>query len=381
MTFKLGRVVRTVTVLGVLYASASDAAAPTLKVPLTSKLAPNFAGFYNSSAPLTNAALKVVTSVQTGDDQTFSDILIDTGSAILWVGGQEKYIPGNYTHEINQTFSVGYGTGGVSGTAYVDRVTIGTATVDSQIIGDANYTDGFTLVEPLNGIIGLGPVGSNYGEVSGFNTTPTFVQNLYTEGKISHMIFGIYITSLSESGIPEGTGEITFGGVDQSRLSGDITWLPQNEPLDFHWEFNASTLSWGDKLLVTGPIYSRTDTGVLPIAIPSEAFFDILDDVPGTNVDSSSALEGCLIFPSNATANSLPPLEIGIGNLNFSIPASSYIVPPTLYSALNITADNMTHTFIAPGGFGAFDLGQKFLENAYSAYDMENHMIGFALLA
>lgn len=43
-------------------------------------------------------------------------------------------------------------------------------------------------------------------------------------------------------------------------------------------------------------------------------------------------------------------------------------MPPTLHASLNIT-DNLTHTWLASGGPDMFDLGQKFLENAYSAYD------------
>lgn len=49
-------------------------------------------------------------------------------------------------------FSIGYGTGGASGVAYTDTVTIGDATVKSQIIGAANSTTGFNLVKPIDGI-------------------------------------------------------------------------------------------------------------------------------------------------------------------------------------------------------------------------------------
>jgi len=354
--------------------------ASTLKVPIKSTLAPNFASFFNASAPLTNAALKVVTTVQAGDDQTFNNVLVDTGSAILWVGAEQKYVPGPNTQTINETFSVGYGTGGVNGTAYLDRVTIGDATVSSQTIGSEGWMEGFTLISPIDGIFGLGPSGSNYVEVSGHNTTPTFVENLVSEGAISKAVFGIYVSPLSDGGVPEGTGEITFGGVDESKISGDITWLPQNEPYNFHWEFNATSFSWGDQVLATGPIYARTDTGVLPIAVPYDGFFTILQSVPNATIDMTSALAGSLVFPANVSVESLPALEIGIGNLNFTITASEYIVPTSLYSALNIT-DDLVHTWIASGGPDMFDLGQTFLEHAYSAYDMDNHLVGFAYLA
>lgn len=66
--------------------------------------------------------------------------------------------------------------------------------------------------------VGLGPSGSNAGEVSGSTTTPTFVENLVSEGTIDEPVFGIYVGPLSDDA--ESAGEITFGGVDESRISG-----------------------------------------------------------------------------------------------------------------------------------------------------------------
>ena len=70
-------------------------------------------------------------------------------------------------------------------------------------------------------LVGLGPSGSNGGEVSGFSTTPTFVETLVAQNQISEPIFGIYIAPLGADSIPEGTGEITFGGFDMSKIQGD----------------------------------------------------------------------------------------------------------------------------------------------------------------
>jgi len=53
---------------------------------------------------------------------------------------------------MSANFSVGYGAGGVAGQAFKDRVTVGEATVSSQIIGAANITSGFSLVQPIDGI-------------------------------------------------------------------------------------------------------------------------------------------------------------------------------------------------------------------------------------
>lgn len=111
-------------------------------------------------------------------------------------------------------------------------------------------------------VVGLGPSNSNDGDISGFNNTPTFVETLVAQNQISEPIFGIYIAPLGADGTPQGSGEITFGGIDQSKIQGDeifeslsvfyyifiklgldlvvdqVTWVAQNDPVNFHWEFN-----------------------------------------------------------------------------------------------------------------------------------------------
>ena len=208
-------------------------------------------------------------TVQCGNHQTFDDVLVDTGSAILWVGGENPYVQGPNTkvyvltfhyiymfrsystfiyYSINSTFGVGYGMGSVQGIAYRDTVTIGDATGNNQFIGAANQTTRFNTVRPIDGIrtslshfyfilfkkrlnlqiwtcaffiVGLGPSNSNKRDISGFDGTPTFVETLVSQNQISAAIFGIYIAPLGADGTPQGGGEITFGGIDWSKIRGD----------------------------------------------------------------------------------------------------------------------------------------------------------------
>ena len=171
--------------------------------------------------------------------------------------------------------------------------------------------------------VGLGPSKSNAGDISGFDDTPTFVETLVAQNQISEPIFGIYIAPLGADGTPKGTGEITFGGIDESKIQGDeiffkkisfptmyiyivvifllifgpgfcfvdeIIWVPQVNPVNFHWEFNVyiffilpqffliskffltyihQVLSFGfGSVNLTTPTVARTDTGVLIIGLP-----------------------------------------------------------------------------------------------------------------
>ena len=71
-------------------------------------------------------------------------------------------------------------------------------------------------------LVGLGPSNSNERDISGFNSTPTFVETLVAQNQISVPIFGIYIAPLGANGTtPHGSGEITFGGINKSKVQVD----------------------------------------------------------------------------------------------------------------------------------------------------------------
>ena len=70
-------------------------------------------------------------------------------------------------------------------------------------------------------LVGLGPSNSNNRDISGFDSTPTFVETLVAQNRISDPIFGIYIAPLGADGTSQGRGEITFGGIDTSKIQGN----------------------------------------------------------------------------------------------------------------------------------------------------------------
>ena len=80
-------------------------------------------------------------------------------------------------------------------------------------------------------VVGLGPSKSNLKDISGFDTTPTFVETLAAQKLISKTVFGIFIAPLDANGSPEGTGEITFGGIDESKIQGDELFFFLQIPL------------------------------------------------------------------------------------------------------------------------------------------------------
>lgn len=89
----------------------------------------------------------------------------------------------------------------------------------------------------------------------------------------------------------------------------------------------------------------------------------------GSSPDDNSALGLSLSFNSSIVP-SLPSLDVTLGTKVFSIPPSRYIVPRNLYPMLNVTdIPGLERTWIGSAGPGAFNLGQRWLENFYTAYD------------
>lgn len=113
-------------------------------------------------------------------------------------------------------------------TLVIDTVTLGpNLVIEGQSIGVASESEGFTGVD---GILGIGPTDLTEGTVTGSNpplTVPTVTDNLLAQSKINESIIGISFNPIDDfSGNPVTNGELTFGQVDTSKFTGDITFVP-----------------------------------------------------------------------------------------------------------------------------------------------------------
>jgi hypothetical protein len=101
----------------------------------------------------------------------------------------------------------------------------------------------------------------------------------------------------------------------------------------------------------------------------SDSFFDIKHAYNGSFSNDNSAIGSSLSF-SSSSVSSLPPINLTFGSEIFSIPPLKYIVPRNLYPILNVTdVPGLERTWIDSAGPFTFGLGQKWLENFYTAYD------------
>lgn len=157
-----------------------------------------------------------------------------------------------------------YGSGFFSGEEWLDTVTLAPGLViNQQSIGVALSFEGFTDV---NGILGLGPVDLTFGAVSNTSTVPTVSDNLLAQGAISQEVLGINFVPSSES---TSNGELTFGGYDDSVITGPVNYVPltATTPACHYWGFNQS-ISYGNTTILSSTA-GIVDTGTTLILIAS----------------------------------------------------------------------------------------------------------------
>jgi len=100
------------------------------------------------------------------------------------------------------------------------------------------------LPSSFDGILGVGPVDLTQGIVSNTNEVPTVMDNLHSQGTISSEVLGVFFSPASSS---DGTGELTFGGYDASKITGDVSYVPitSASPSSECWGIDQS-ISYGD---------------------------------------------------------------------------------------------------------------------------------------
>ncbi|KAK0388277.1 hypothetical protein NLU13_4522 [Sarocladium strictum] len=323
-----------------------------------------------SSGTVINEDASYVAPVKIGGS-TY-DLIVDTGSSNTWCGAQNSCEPSSTGQDTGNSVSVSYGSGSFSGEEYVDTVSFGGLTVQSQSVGAASSSTGFNGVD---GIIGFGPVGLTQETVSGVNTVPTFMDNLYSQGSISTEVLGVSFRPESGSDTSDANGELTLGGTDSSRYTGSISYFPllTSGKASQYWGISIAKFAYGSTTLASSAS-GIVDTGTTLIYIPTSAYNSFLSAAKG-KTDSSS---GLAVFSTKPTAN----FSITFGSKTFTLTPAQYLVPQAQYSFYGLSSGKY-YAWINDGGSSGVNtiIGQKFLENYYSVYDTTNSRIGFATAA
>lgn len=216
----------------------------------------------------------------------------------------------------------------------LDTVTLSPSlVVTNQSIGVASTSTGFSGVD---GILGLGPTDLTANTVSGKSTVPTVPDNLAAQHKIPSEVIGISYnptTSLSDT-----NGELTFGGVDTSKYTGSITYVPitTSSPASEYWGIDQSIKYGASGATILGSSSGIVDTGTTLVLIGPLAFVEYIL-LTGATEDEAT---GLLKISSSNYAN-LKSLFFNIGGTEFGFTANAQTWPRALNPAIGGTSNGI----------------------------------------
>jgi len=181
------------------------------------------------------------TNVLLGTPGTYYSVVLDTGSADLYVpssqcsttvcGSRKRYNPHSSSTSVitGASATVTYGSGQASGSVMMDRMAIGGLNIPQQIFIAATKVTGHQP-PTVDGLMGLSfSAGSwaNYNVQKTFKGKSSAMENLWKAGTISQAAFGMWLEKTSDAAASHIGGEIAIGSSlgNPVRYKTPITWL------------------------------------------------------------------------------------------------------------------------------------------------------------
>ncbi|ODV95508.1 hypothetical protein PACTADRAFT_50223 [Pachysolen tannophilus NRRL Y-2460] len=324
---------------------------------------------YNS--PLTNYVnAQYFTEATVGTPGQSFKILLDTGSSNMWVPSADCsslacYLHTKYDHSASSTykangtdFAIPYGSGSVSGYISQDTVTIGDLVIPKQDFAETTSEPGLAFAfGKFDGILGLA-----YQSISVDRVVPPIYRAI-EQGLLDEPIFSFYLGDAAKSETEGGLA--TFGGYDESKFTGSITWLPVRRKA--YWEVEFNGISLGKEYAELQNTGAAIDTGTSLIALPSG-----LAEILNSEIGAEKGWTGQYTIDCEKRA-SLPDLTFNFAGYNFTITAYDY----TLEAGGSCISAFTPMDFPDPIGPLAV-IGDVFLRKYYSVYDLGHDAVGLA---
>ncbi|KAM5546169.1 hypothetical protein V8D89_000295 [Ganoderma adspersum] len=323
---------------------------------------------------VTNGAVTYTASVGVGTPPTSYDLIIDTGSSNTWVGAGKAYVATNSSVDTGDEVEVIYGSGLFFGEEFVDTVTIGDLVIENQGVGVAEIAFGF---DGVDGILGIGPVDLTEGTTSSGGEIPTVLDTAFAAGSIDANLIGVSFEPTTVESVTN--GELTFGGVDDSKFTGDIAYVPitSTSPASDYVGIDQSITYGSAGTTILASTAGITDTGTTLVLLASDALATY-QQVTGAVEDNNT---GLLKITADQFAN-LESLFFNIGDTTYEFTPNAQIWPRALNTAIGGDADSIylvTADLGSDSGEGLdFIDGYTFLERFYYVYDVANARVGFA---
>jgi len=207
------------------------------------------------------------------------------------------------------------------------------------------------------------------------SAVPTVTDNLFSQGSIpSHLVSVSFEPTTKD---PNPNGELTFGGTDSSKFTGNITFVPitTTQPASEFWGIDQS-VAFGNQTILASTA-GIVDTGTTLTLLASDAFA-AYQTATGAVLDDNTGL----LKVTQKQFNSLQSLFFNIGGTTFELTPNAQLWPRALNTDIGGTANGIyliVSDLGTPSGEG-FDFvnGMTFLERHFSVFDTAGSRVGLA---
>ncbi|CAN8199871.1 unnamed protein product [Coccothraustes coccothraustes] len=261
-----------------------------------------------------------------------------------------------------QSYNVSYGSGSVTLVLGSDTLRIQSITVTEQELGlsQDEPTQPFYFAA-FDGILGMAFPSLATGG------TATALGGMLEQNQLAEPVFSFHF---ARQPTYEFGGELILGGVDPQLFQGDITWAPVTQQL--YWQVALEEVATGQSVTswCSQGCQAIVDTGTFLLTVPQEYIESILEALGAQETSYGYAVD-C------SDTQSMPPLTFGIGGARLALSPSAYVLNSNGYCTLAIEATYLP----SQDGQPLWILGNVFLKEYYTIFDMANSRVGFALSA
>eukprot|EP00908_Phaeocystis_cordata_P013015 Transcript_24055.p1 GENE.Transcript_24055~~Transcript_24055.p1 ORF type:complete len:519 (+),score=136.39 Transcript_24055:135-1559(+) len=312
--------------------------------------------------------------------QSFTAIF-DTGSANLWVpaasaASKTRGTGKGYNHSASKSykkdgrdFQITYGTGAVYGSVSRDTLSLG----GQVTVKNIPFAEASTMIDmdydAFDGILGLG-----FPALSIDNMQIELFKGIKRENPdLKQGMFSFWLAkgaaSSNKEGMKTSGGLLTLGGYDENYFEGKIHWVPITKP--WYWQIAVDSLTVGTKKLSKNKQVAIVDTGTSLILGSNDEVSALLKelDLEGQEDEYGEIVKSC------DEIKKFPTLTFTLKGKDFPLKPSQYFLDWGDNSCmLGIVASEG----LDMGGTSVWLIGDTFLENYYSVWDVENKRLGLA---
>ncbi|KAJ7067092.1 acid protease [Mycena amicta] len=289
----------------------------------------------------------------------------DTGSSDLWVPSSSctsstcksktRYTASSSSTSSKKsgTFTIQYGDGStVSGPVYTDTVAVAGVKATKQYFSPVTTLSSSFNGDPIDGILGLA-----FPAISNLNENP-FFYTADAAGNVDANQFGFYLASTGS--------ELYLGGTNEDLYTGDIEFNSVDSSSGF-WQATGAKVKVGSSSAVTG-FQTIIDSVRSPVVLfPSKA-----NKLTASKGHHDHAITS---FP----CDSPPEISFNWGGEDWTISSDNI----NLGTTEDGSSDCVSSLAAQDLGLGTdvWLLGDSFMKNVYTVFDVDQEAVGFAALA